>query len=93
MCGSRLDLLKITSKEANSVVNFFGSNNLVNNAEKAAVLYNSRGKGESITVDDIGGEKIQSTHTEKLLGIHINSNLWSSKKELDYYPESNKESQ
>ena len=59
---SRHNLLEITSKEANSVVNFFGSNNLVNNTEKAAVLFNSRGRGESITVDNIGDEKIQSTH-------------------------------
>ena len=49
---------------------------MVNNTEKAAVLFNSRGRGESITVDNTGGEKIQSIHTEKLLGIHINSNFY-----------------
>ena len=39
-------LLEVTTQEANNVINFFGSNNLVNNAEKAAVLYNSNGKGK-----------------------------------------------
>ena len=33
--------LEIATKEANSVVSFFESNNLVNNADKAALLYNS----------------------------------------------------
>ena len=52
---------------------------MVNNIEKATVLFNSRGRGESITVNNIEGEKIQLTHTEKLLGIHINSNFdWST---------------
>ena len=39
------EALEITTKEANKVINFFGSNNLVNNPEKAAVLYNSKGMG------------------------------------------------
>ena len=38
-----------TKKEANSVINFFGSNNCVNNADKAALLHNSKGKGNDIT--------------------------------------------
>ena len=39
-------LLEIATKEANSVVSFFGSNNLVNNADKTALLYNSKEKVE-----------------------------------------------
>ena len=36
-------------------------------------------RGESITVDNIGGEKIQSTHTEKLFEIQMNSYFdWST---------------
>ena len=65
------NLLKITSKEANSVVKFFASNDLVNNAEKAAALYNENGKGECIKIDNIGGENIQSSFSEKLLGLHL----------------------
>ena len=52
--------LEITTKEANSVVSFFGCNNLVNNADKAAVIYNSNGKGGHITVENIGSEKMNS---------------------------------
>ena len=76
---NKSNLLEITTKEANSVINFFGSNNLVNNAEKAAVLYNCKGRGENIIVENVGGEKLQSTYSEKLLGIHINSDFkWST---------------
>ena len=45
--------LNITSKEANNIISFFGSNNLVNNPEKAALLYNSKGKSGNITVENI----------------------------------------
>ena len=38
------ETLEITRKEANSVIGFFSKNNLVNNANKAAVLYHSRRK-------------------------------------------------
>ena len=66
-------------KEANSVIEFFENNNFVNNSEKAAVLYNSGGKGKSITIEGIGGETIASTESEKILGLHINSSLdWNS---------------
>ena len=38
-----------------------------------------RGKGDSITVEGIGGETITSNKSEKLLGLHINSNFdWST---------------
>ena len=76
---NRKSLLEITKKEANSVMRFFENNNLVNNPEKSAILYNSNGKGENIIVEGIGGETIESTYSEKLLGLHINSNFeWSS---------------
>ena len=76
---SRENLLETTLKEANSVIDFFASNNLVNNADKAAVLYNQKGKGSMIRVENIGGENIESSFTEKLLGLHINSDFeWST---------------
>ena len=57
----------------------FNSNGLVNKADKAAVLYNSKGKSEIITVENVGGESLVSTHSEKLLGLHINSDFeWST---------------
>ena len=47
---NRKNLLETASIEANSVISFFNSNGLVNNADKAAVLYNCKGKGEVINV-------------------------------------------
>ena len=76
---NRQNLLDTTTKEANNVLSFFRSNNLVNNSEKAADLYNCKGKGEVITVENIGGENLTSTVSEKLLGLHINSDFeWST---------------
>ena len=37
------ETIEITIREANHVLNFFTCNNLVNNVEKAAVMYNSKG--------------------------------------------------
>ena len=77
--NNKENLLKVTLKEANSVIKFFANNHLVNNAEKAAVLYNHKGKGDKITVENIGGENIESSFSEKLLGLHINSDFeWST---------------
>ena len=77
--NNKENLLKVTLKEANSVIKFFANNHLVNNAEKAAVLYNHKGKGDKITVKNIGGENIESSFSEKLLGLHINSDFeWST---------------
>ena len=68
-----------TKKGANGVISFFQCNNVVNNADKAALMYNSKGKSKDITIEDIGGEQIKSTKTEKLLGLHINSDFnWSN---------------
>ena len=72
-------VLEIATKEANSVVSFFGSNNLVNNTDKAALLYNSKGKSGKISAQIIGNEIINSTYSEKLLGLHINSDFqWNT---------------
>jgi hypothetical protein len=75
----KAEAVEIAKKEANSVIGFFENNNFVNNADKAAILYNSGGKGDSITIEGIGGEKITSTDSEKLLGLHINSSFeWNT---------------
>ena len=51
----------------------------MNNADKAAVLYNSKGRGKSITVENIGGVNLKSTYSEKLLGLNINSDFnWNT---------------
>ena len=75
----KAEAVESAKKEANSVIGFFENNNFVNNADKAAILYNSGGKGDSITIEGIGGEKITSTDSEKLLGLHINSSFeWNT---------------
>merc|ERR1739846_15980 len=76
---NRKNLLETAASEANNVINFFKSNGLVNNADKAAVLYNAKGKSEMITVENVGGEDLVSTYSEKLLGLHINADFgWST---------------
>ena len=55
---NRENLIETAAIKANSVINFFNSNGLVNNADKAAVLYNSKGKGEVITIKNVGGENL-----------------------------------
>ena len=68
-----------TSNEANNVISFFECNNLVNNPDKAALLYNSKGKGRNITINNVGGKSINSTYSEKLLGLHLNSDfVWNT---------------
>ena len=47
--------------EANSVINFFDSNGLVNNADKTAVLYNCKEKSKVISIENVGGETPVST--------------------------------
>ena len=67
--------LKLTAKmESQSVVAHFSANNLVNNANKAALLYNNKGKAETITME-IAGEVLKSKAFEKLLGVRIASDL------------------
>ena len=52
---NRKNLLRTASIEANSVIGFCNSNGLVINADKAVVLYNSKGKCEIITVENVQG--------------------------------------
>ena len=68
------DAIETTRVESRKILDFFSCNNFVNNANKAALIYNSKGKGSEISVD-IGGETLNSTYTEKLLGLHINADL------------------
>ena len=73
------DLHDITIKEANSIIDFFECNNLVNNANKAALLCHSKGKGGNIIIESIGNETLKSISSEKLLGLHIDSDLeWNT---------------
>ena len=61
-----------------NIIDFFSSNNFVNIANKAALLYNSGGMGSDISIY-IGGEVLNSTYLEKLLGLHINADFkWNS---------------
>ena len=61
------------------MLDFLRCKNLVNNSDKAAVLYNSNGKGSDITIENIGGIKLESTSSEKLLGLYLNSDFdWST---------------
>ena len=55
------------------MIGFFEGLNLVKNAEKAALLYNSHGKGKCIEIE-VGGELLKATENEKLLGLHVSSN-------------------
>ena len=57
---TREQAIEITTKETNQVIRFFASNSMVNNSGKAAVLYNSNGKGETIKIDNIGGAPLTS---------------------------------
>ena len=68
------ELRESASKESAAVVSHFGANNLVNNADKAALLYNNRGYADTITME-IAGEQITLVDSEKLLGLHFSSAL------------------
>ena len=68
------DAIETTKVESRKMIDFFSSNNFVNNANKAALIYNSKGKGGEISID-VGGETLSSTYSEKLLGLHINADL------------------
>ena len=75
----------MTTREANNIMDFFSANDLVNNAGKACVIYNSKGKGDVVTLEDIGGKKLTSLEehkSEKLLGIQV-SNEFNWKLHVD----------
>ena len=69
---AKKNLLEIISNEANSVIEFFSSNNLVNNADTARALYNCNENGEVITIENFGSKILKSICSDKLLGLHIN---------------------
>ena len=69
------EAIKVAQSESNAVVNFFKGVNLVNNPTKACVLYNSKGKSEEITIENIGGATLTSKTSEKLLGLNVAANL------------------
>ena len=69
---------KSTTEEANSIIKFFQSVQLKNNPDKAALIFNSKGKEMKIEME-VGGETLKTASSEKLLGLTINSDLnWSS---------------
>ena len=79
ICDNKETLIETTQVETKAIIDYFGANNLVNNPEKAAILYNTEGKGSDIIVENIGEENIKSSESEKLLGLHINSDfLWDN---------------
>ena len=66
--------MEITNKEANNIINFFSANDLKNNPDKSCVVYNSRGQGDQITLENVAGENLTSLKeggSEKLLGLHV----------------------
>ena len=65
---------KRASEEADSIIRFFQGVKLCNNADKAALIYNSKGKHKEIEMN-VGGEILKSKETEKLLGLNISSSL------------------
>ena len=67
-----------TKAEADKIISFFNSVQLKNNPDKAALIYNSKGKEKEIEIE-VGGEVLQTKDSEKLLGLHINSDLtWTT---------------
>ena len=68
------ELRNTTIKESEAVVGYFSANNLVNNRDKAALLYNNRRKAEDITME-VAGENIKAKTNEKLLGIQVSSSM------------------
>ena len=75
IADNKEELENITKEESDTVLDFFSGINLINNADKACLLYNSKGKGSQIDMDNIGGEKLQSKESEKLLGLQVSSKL------------------
>ena len=73
---SREKVTQTVQEEAEAVTAFFKTINLVNNPEKAALVYNSGRKGViDFTMNNIGGEKLASKKNEKLLGVIIDAEL------------------
>ena len=72
------EAIKTTKDEADKIIVFFNNVQLKNNPDKAAMIYNSKGKEKKIKMK-VGGEILQTADSEKLLGLNINSDLnWST---------------
>ena len=50
------NVVQMTTREANNIMEFFSANDLVSNADKTCVIYNTKGKGEVVTLENVGGE-------------------------------------
>ena len=72
------EAINITKSEADSVIEFFGGVSLVNNPDKACLIFNSQGKHKDITME-VGGFELISKKSDKLLGMQVSSNLnWTT---------------
>ena len=71
---SQEKVVETTQQESGGVLNFFKGVGLVNNPDKAALLYNSNGKNSEVSIE-VGGVTLKSKDTEKLLGLHVSSSL------------------
>ena len=70
--------INATKEEANNIIKFFNNVQLKNNPDKAALIYNSKGKGKKIEME-VGGKLLKTSESEKLLGLNINSDLtWTT---------------
>ena len=65
---------QVAQEEAQSVISFFEGVKLCNNPDKAALIWNSKGKHQEIELE-VGGEILKSKESEKLLGLNISSSL------------------
>ena len=83
IADSEEELRRKALKESEAVVSHFSANNLVNNPDKAALLYNKKGKASTIAME-IAGELISSVdqnatkisdRSEKLLGLQVAPSL------------------
>ena len=70
---------KITTKEeADRIIDFFSNVQLKNNPDKAALIYNSKGKEKKVQME-VGGVVLETKTSEKLLGLTVNSDLnWTT---------------
>ena len=67
-----------TKEEADRIIEFFSSVQLKNNPDKAALIYNSKGKEKKVQME-VGGVTLETKASEKLLGLTVNSDLnWTS---------------
>ena len=67
-----------TKAQAEKIIEFFSNVQLKNNPDKAALIYNSKGKEKKIQME-VGGEILETAASEKLLGLTVNSDLnWTT---------------